>query len=88
MQTSLIITHTPPHVRSRLMGLLTVCIGSGPVGILLVGTLADWLGPLHAVDAIELTGLVAVAVAWTWCGGARNMTQPVALAREAWGEER
>jgi MFS family permease len=63
MQTSLIITHAPPHIRSRLMGLLTVCIGAGPVGILLVGALANVLGPLGAVDAIELTGLVAVAAA-------------------------
>ena len=44
MQTSLIITHAPPHIRSRLMGLLTVCIGAGPVGILLVGTLARSAG--------------------------------------------
>lgn len=63
MQTSLIITHAPPHIRSRLMGLLTVCIGAGPVGILLVGALASVLGPLGAVDAIELTGLIAVAAA-------------------------
>ena len=37
MQTSLIIVHAPAHVRSRLMGLLTVCIGMGPLGILLIG---------------------------------------------------
>jgi MFS family permease len=43
MQTSLIITYAPPHIRSRLMGLLTVCIGAGPVGILLVGALASVL---------------------------------------------
>ncbi len=63
MQTSLIIAHAPPQFRSRLMGLLTVCIGAGPIGILLVGTLASILGPLGAVDAIELSGLVAVATA-------------------------
>ena len=32
MQTSLIVLHAPPHIRSRLMGLLTVCIGMGPLG--------------------------------------------------------
>ncbi|HTB43845.1 MAG TPA: MFS transporter [Acetobacteraceae bacterium] len=86
MQTSLIIAHAPPHVRSRLMGLLTVCIGSGPVGILLVGALASLMGPLRAVDAIELTGLVAVAIvglAWR-----RRETRQPRLARAAWGEER
>ena len=50
MQTSLIMLHAPPHMRSRLMGLLTVCIGVGPVGILLVGVLADRFGPLMAVE--------------------------------------
>jgi MFS family permease len=60
MQTSLIILHAPPHVRSRLMGLLTVAIGTGPLGILLIGTLASQLGPLVAVDVVELSGLVVV----------------------------
>jgi MFS family permease len=62
MQTSLIVLHAPPHVRSRLMGLVTVCIGSGPIGILLIGTLADRVGPLLAVDVMAVTGLITVAV--------------------------
>ncbi len=61
MQTSLIVLHAPPHIRSRLMGLLTVCIGMGPVGILIIGLLADWFGPLLAVDVMALAGLVAVS---------------------------
>ena len=61
MQTSLIVLHAPPHIRSRLMGLLTVCIGMGPLGILLIGFLADRFGPLLAVDIMALTGLVAVS---------------------------
>jgi len=61
MQTSLIVLHAPPHIRSRLMGLLTVCIGMGPLGILLIGVLADRFGPLLAVDIMALTGLVAVS---------------------------
>jgi MFS family permease len=85
MQTSLIIVYAPPHMRSRLMGLLTVCIGAGPVGILLVGALASALGPLGAVDAIELMGLVAVAAAGlVW---RRRERQPVRIARAAFGEE-
>jgi MFS family permease len=62
MQTSLIVLHAPPHIRSRLMGLLTVCIGMGPLGILLIGALADRFGLLLAVDIMALTGLVAVSV--------------------------
>jgi MFS family permease len=81
MQTSLIITHAPPHIRSRLMGLLTVCIGAGPLGILLVGVLATVLGPLGAVSAIELAGLAAVTAAGSlW--RRREQRQPALVARE------
>jgi MFS family permease len=67
MQTSLIVLHAPAHIRSRLMGLLTVCIGMGPLGILLVGVLADRYGPLVAIDILEGMGLVSVAASgWWW----------------------
>jgi MFS family permease len=64
MQTSLIVQHAPAHIRSRLMGLLTVCIGMGPLGILLVGYLADRVGPMLAIDIVE-----AVCFVWVvWIG--------------------
>ncbi len=67
MQTSLIVLHAPSHIRSRLMGMLTVCIGMGPVGILLIGTLADRFGPMVAVDIMACTGFVAVsAIGLVW----------------------
>ena len=62
MQTSLIVMHAPAHIRSRLMGLLTMCIGMGPLGILLVGFLADSFGPMLAIDMIEVVGIVWVAI--------------------------
>jgi MFS family permease len=62
MQTSLIVFHAPAHIRSRLMGLLTVCIGMGPLGILLVGFLADRFGPMRAIDVVESVCFVWVAV--------------------------
>ncbi len=60
MQTSLIVLHAPPYVRSRLMGLLTVGIGMSPLGVLLIGAIASQLGPLVAVDVSALSGLVVV----------------------------
>jgi MFS family permease len=64
MQTSLIVLHAPAHIRSRLMGLLTVCIGMGPLGILLVGFLADRVGPMLAIDIVE-----SVCFVWVvWIG--------------------
>jgi MFS family permease len=80
MQTSLIVLHAPPHIRSRLMGLLTVCIGMGPLGILLIGVLADHFGPLLAVDIMAITGLLAVsAIGLIW----RQTDLRQAVTREA-----
>jgi MFS family permease len=67
MQTSLIVLHAPSHIRSRLMGLLTVCIGMGPLGILLIGVLADRFGLLPAVEIMASLGLIAVsAIGLAW----------------------
>jgi hypothetical protein len=67
MQTSLIVLHAPSHIRSRLMGLLTVCIGMNPLGILLVGAIADVAGPGAAMSGVASVGFLAVAavgIAW------------------------
>jgi len=60
MQTALIVLHAPMHIRSRLMGLLTVCIGMNPPGILLIGAIAAVAGPRLAIDVVAATGFVAV----------------------------
>ncbi|HQT79274.1 MAG TPA: MFS transporter [Rhodopila sp.] len=67
MQTSLIVLHAPMHIRSRLMGLLTVCIGMGPLGILTLGAIADVIGALRAINLVAGTGFVAVcAIGVVW----------------------
>jgi hypothetical protein len=67
------------------MGLLTVCIGMGPVGILLIGALADMFGPLLAVDIMAVTGLVAVsAIGLAW---RRNDLRQAATDRPALATE-
>ena len=49
MQGTLLMHGTPPEMRSRLMGLLTLSIGFAPLGILLVGALSEWLGPARTL---------------------------------------
>ena len=62
MQTALVIVSTPAAVRGRMMGVLSVCIGTGPLGFYHVGALADWIGARDAVALIGLEGLVAAIV--------------------------
>jgi MFS family permease len=57
MQTTLMLTEAPPNMRSRLMGIVTVCIGTGPLGVLAAGVLSDRMGPRDAVLVMALLGL-------------------------------
>ncbi len=67
MQTSLIVLHAPAAIRSRLMGLLTVCIGTGPLGILLMGVIAAVVGPMRSIELVASTGFALVALCgWHW----------------------
>jgi MFS family permease len=64
MQSALILTEAPPAMRSRLMGVLSMCIGTQPLGVLLAGALSTRLGPTGAVLALSLSGLVCLALAF------------------------
>lgn len=57
-QTTIALAYAPAPVRSRVMGLMTVAIGTWPLGMLLAGWLADRVGPLWALGALGWGGLV------------------------------
>ena len=63
MQSTLIFFTALPRMRTRVMGVLVACIGAGPIGVLHVGLLAEWLGAHRAVTIIAVEGLIAIAVA-------------------------
>lgn len=65
MQSTLMLTEAPPEMRSRLMGVVTVCIGTGPLGQLAAGGLSDGLGARGAVLVMAVAGLVLTgAMVW------------------------
>jgi MFS family permease len=65
MQSTLMLTEAPAEVRSRLMGVVTVCIGTGPLGQLAAGAIAGEIGPRGAVFVMAVAGLLLTAwLAW------------------------
>jgi MFS family permease len=62
MQATIMYLAARPEVRSRVMGVLTVGIGAGPLGMLHLGWLADWLGAAGAVQIMAAEGLIALAL--------------------------
>ena len=63
MQSAILLSHSPNEIRPRLMGVLMLCIGAGPIGLLHLGLLAEWLGAPRAVALSALEGLIALAAA-------------------------
>ena len=67
MQATILFEATPPAMRRRIMGVLVMCIGAGPLGMLHTGALAEWLGADVAIGVIAIEGLVCLALAlWAW----------------------
>jgi len=65
MQATLVLIGAPEFARSRLMGLLSISIGSGPLGFLLLGWTADRVGASTALQLMVVEGLIAWSiVAW------------------------
>lgn len=67
MQSTLIFVETPASIRGRVLGILTMCIGTMPIGMLAVGLIADWIGAARAISVMTLCGmavLAAVLVHW------------------------
>ncbi|MBH68953.1 MAG: hypothetical protein CMM58_11415 [Rhodospirillaceae bacterium] len=61
MQSTLVLILAPQNARSRLMGLLSVCIGCGPIGLFNLGLLADVFGAQMALTIVSSIGLMALA---------------------------
>ena len=63
LQSSIVLENAPADARSRLMGLVTMCIGTGPIGMVLAGTAAAAFGAQWAVTALALVGGAIIAYA-------------------------
>lgn len=66
MQATLVYLAAAPEMRSRVLGLQSVCIGLGPIGFVHIGLLADSLGAQAAGVITGLEGLLALALTRRW----------------------
>lgn len=66
MQSTLTYLHSPPQFRSRVFGVLALCIGTGPIGFFNVGWMAETLGLPIALLAMSGEGLFVFLVLWAY----------------------
>ena len=64
MQTTLILIEAPQAARSRVMGIVTMCIGTGPVGVVMIGILSEQVGPRNAILIMAGLGLCGLSLVW------------------------
>ena len=62
MQSTLPYVLSAPEMRARVMGVLSVAVGTGPLGVLHVGLLAEWLGAPAALMIMSLEGIAMLGV--------------------------
>ena len=64
MQATLIYLAAPVEMRSRLYGVLSLCIGSGLVGFFHLGLMAELIGAPWATVLSPGEGLLVLALTW------------------------
>ncbi len=66
MQATQVYLAAPAEMRSRVLGVLSVCIGVGPIGFVHLGLLADAIGAPWATVTTGIEGLAALALTFRW----------------------
>ncbi len=66
MQATITFAAAPAGRRSQAMGMMTMCIGIGPIGFIILGMLAERYGAPTTAVMMSLTGLLVLAVSWRW----------------------
>jgi hypothetical protein len=46
------------------MGIVTMCIGTGPVGVVMIGILSEQVGPRNAILIMAGLGLCGLSLVW------------------------
>lgn len=77
MQSTLVMLAAREDMRGRALGVLSLAIGTGPLGSLLIGATASAVHPVFAIRMNALLGLVALACIMLWMPSFIARTQPV-----------
>jgi MFS family permease len=66
MQATLVYLAAPPEMRSRIYGVLSVCIGVGMIGFIHLGLLAGFIGAPWATMTSGVEGILAMLLTRRW----------------------
>lgn len=76
MQSAIVLLVSKPDIRGRALGVVTIAIGAGPIGALIIGALAEWIGPSQAIMYHAIAGFVVVALSGIFMPAIRGKIKP------------
>ena len=60
MQSTIVVISASEEMRGRALGIISLAIGAGPIGALLIGVIADNTSPQIAIAVLAVLGLLTV----------------------------
>ena len=76
MQSAIVLLVSRPELRGRALGVVTLAIGAGPIGSLVVGAVSEWIGPANALLFNSIIGLVLVCLSGLFLPSIRGQIIP------------
>ena len=83
MQSLIVMLVSREEMRGRALGVISLAIGTGPLGLLMTGAVADWLSPTTAIGINATVGLALMAVVAVFMPSLRRETMQAERATEA-----
>ncbi len=74
MQSLIVMLVCREEMRGRALGVVSLAIGTGPLGLLMTGAVADWLTPSTAIGLNAVAGLVLMALVVVFMPSLRRET--------------
>ena len=76
MQSAIVLLVSRPEIRGRALGVITLAIGAGPIGSLVVGAVSEWIGPADALLFNSILGLILVCISGLFFPSIRGQIIP------------
>ena len=76
MQSAIVLIVSKPDIRGRALGVVTIAIGAGPIGALIVGAMAELIGPSQAIMYNAIAGLIIVSICGLFMPAIRGQIKP------------
>ena len=62
MQSTIIVISASDDMRGRALGVISLAIGAGPIGALLIGALAETTSPATGIAVFAILGILSLSI--------------------------